>query len=229
MDPVKEFGEVYYAHLLKARAEGDGAAEILLADGWLPISSYKPSTEYAFVKFPCAGDSTSRMAVASRGWHPLSYWYGTDGQPLAISHVYAWKRIEWAGHESWRAYLDTIYPPAPPWVRPPEPVFEPGPADVRLTNEPFQLLQKLCVNYSLKELIGREWDSFKIQPVDAPAWEKVTCRPVDRLREQSFIARVGTPPPGRPKKMIVFDWVVTDAGRAWLAANPTGWKKPKAE
>ncbi len=89
------------------------------------------------------------------------------------------------------------------------------------------MLRRLCDDVTLLQLIG-EWDSYRLQLADGSR-EKITCRPVDRLIEQVFIARIGTLPEFRPRRMLTFKWVVTDAGRAWLAANPDGWRKtPKA-
>jgi hypothetical protein len=223
MTPDQEVG-LRYPQMLEDLAAGDPLARILLADDWQPIETYRPSTDYVFIKYCDAALNPGKLAVSSRGWHPNSSWYSIAGLPLSIS-PYAWKPIDWSGHESWRAYLDVLWPP-PPWCRPQEQVFEPGPIDVRLTDEPFKLLRLLCNGSALKELIGTEWDPYRIQHGEGRAWDKITCRPVDRLAEQAFIERIGTLPPARPRKLLTYTWRVTDAGRSWLAANPTGWKKP---
>lgn len=223
MRPEDEFGEHRYPKLLAELAAGDKVAAILLADDWQPIETYRPSTDYVFVKYANAAMMTGYLAAASRGWHPNSYWYSISGQPLSIS-PYAWKPIDWSGHSSWRAYLDVLWPPEPPWERPPEQEYEPMGTDQRLTPGPFKLLKALCEGAALRERVWR-WNSFHLQRAAGQAEEKLTCRPVDPLVESVFIERIGKLPPGMPPRMLTYDWRVTEHGRAWLAANPRGSKK----
>lgn len=100
--------------------------------------------------------------------------------------------------------------------RPPEPVYEPGPPTARLTPGPRDLLVAMRYGAVLRER-GQRWSSWTLQiPGREP--NKLTARPVDRLRELAFIARDGVGP-SDPTRRYDCLWSITSAGRAWLAAN----------
>jgi hypothetical protein len=217
MTPQEEHGEIRYRWLLEQRAKGALSVDILLADDWRTMDSYRPSKDYVWVKY---GEVHPSCMIASRGWHEHSYWYGLHGSdPLPIAPI-RWKPIDWSGHASVRAYADFIFPPPEPWKRPPEPEYEPAGTDARLTPEPVKLLRAMRDGGALREKVWG-WISFSIQRAPGQAEEKITRRPVDRLRECAFIERIGTLPQGLPKRMMTFDWRITAAGHAWLAANIT--------
>ena len=63
-----------------------------------------------------------------------------------------------------------------------------------------------------------QWTSWQIaRPGQDP--EKLSARGVEALRAAVFIERVGVLPPGHLSRMHRFDWRVSPAGAAWLAAN----------
>jgi hypothetical protein len=215
MTPEVEFGEIRYPVLLQQLAAGDPRVAILLADDWNPMDTYRPSEDFHFVKYASDGAYVGHLTVASRGWHPNSYWYARDGRPLAIT-PYAWKPIDWSGHPSWRAYLDVLWPPAPPWVRPPEEVCEPTGTDQRLTPAPRKMLEAMRDGAALREHVWN-WTTYKM--TTAGVTSKLRWPSMGQLVRCAFIERIGTLPPGHPRKIMVFDWVITPAGHAWLAAN----------
>jgi hypothetical protein len=64
---------------------------------------------------------------------------------------------------------------------------------------------------------GARFSSWTLQrPGQDP--EKITERPISPLVKLAFIARNGELPPDT-RRWYDFDWKVTEAGRAWLAAN----------
>lgn len=192
-------------------------AAILASDGWRPLSEYVPSRDYVYVRgfgwdlwHPGAG-------IARRGRHPLSDWWNPAGQPLRLD-VKEWKPFPNDGvspHERWVAF--STDPDDTSFVRPPEPVYEPGGIDVRLTPVPATLLASMGAGARLHERAWR-WSEWTLQmPGQAP--ERIRERGIDGLRKHAFIARDGVLPPGRLPRWFVFDWVITDAGKVWLAAD----------
>jgi hypothetical protein len=103
------------------------------------------------------------------------------------------------------------------FVRPPEPVYEPGGTDVRLTPVPRDLLVAMADGARLHERAWR-WTEWSLH---APGHEpkKIGERAVNSLVKHAFIARDGVLPSGRLPRWLNFDWSITTAGKAWLAAN----------
>lgn len=65
---------------------------------------------------------------------------------------------------------------------------------------------------------GWRWTVFELHvPGHEP--KKLGERAVDGLRRHAFIARDGVLPPGRLPHWFNFDWSITTAGRACLAAD----------
>ena len=196
----EEFGEVRYPSLLRRLVEGDKGVAILLDDDWQPMETYRPSRDYVFIKF-ATGAMVGSIAVASRGWHPNSYWYSIKGEPLQIGDPYAWKPIPWIeqGFASCQDYIDSIWPPRA--VR------------AAAGHEQWHPADRVPV---------WEWSSWRLQRGPGQAEDKITHLPIDRLRGCAFIELVCKLPPG-PRRVLVYPWRVTEAGAAWLAANPNGW------
>jgi hypothetical protein len=86
MSPENEFG-LMYPELLAKLAEGDPLTVIHLADDWQPIETYRPSTDYVWIKYCDAALNPGKLAVASRGWHRNSFWYSIGGLPLSITRT----------------------------------------------------------------------------------------------------------------------------------------------
>jgi hypothetical protein len=214
MTPTEEHGEIRYAWLMKQREAGERWVDILLADDWRTMDSYRPSRDYVWVKY---GEVHPSCMIASRGWHGHSYWCGLrNPDPLPISPI-RWKPIDLTGFHSVHAYADSIFPPPEPWKRSPEPMFEPAGVDARVTPVPLVLLVAMHGGARLQERVGR-WISFVLRRHGKDP-ERISERGVNALRKLAFIERVGTLPPGHPPRMLDFGWRVTDAGRAWIAAN----------
>jgi len=211
----EEHGEIRHRWLLEQRATQPWV-DVLLADDWLEMDSYRPSRDYVFVKY-CDDAMIPHLAIASRGWHPLSSWYGPRKGDIPLSiDPYRWKPLDMKGYESIQEFCDWLFV-REPWVRPPEPEYDPAGTDVRLTPEPVRLLRAMLDGAVLREKVW-QWTNFTIQR-SGQAEEKITCRPTDRLRECAFIERIGTLPPGLPRRMLTYDWKITAAGQAWLTAN----------
>lgn len=128
-----------------------------------------------------------------------------------------------AQHALWAETFGQV-PPRPEWE--PETVNDPAGTDHPLPPVPFALLCSIRDGAVLRELIWN-WRSFRLLRAGNPE-ERVRGPAIDPLMEAAFVERVGAWPEEKPRWMVTFDWRITDAGRAWLAANPTGWKKPKA-
>ena len=189
---------------------------LLETDGWRPLSEYKPSGgDYVYVRghtwdlwIPTAG-------IARGGKYATSFWYDPSGQPLRFE-VEAWKPFPADGvspHERWKAFH--VNPNDQSFVRPPEPVYEPGGTDVHLIPSARLLLRKMRNGAVLHE---RAWRWTEWWLID---WtrKRLTERPINTLRKVAFIARDGVLPPGRIPEWTEFDWLITPAGHAWLAAN----------
>jgi len=103
------------------------------------------------------------------------------------------------------------------YVRPPEPVYEPGGSDVRLTPVPRNLLIAMRNGAVLHERTWR-WTQWHIGAPGTP-FVRIAERGINALREFAFIARDGVLPDGNLTRFHEFDWSITPAGHAWLAAN----------
>ena len=189
--------------------------EVLLGtDGWRPLSEYVPSRDYVYVRgfgfdmwHPGAG-------IARRGHHPLSHWWTPAGR-LVFLDVKEWKPFPGDGvspHERWLAF--TANPNDTSFVRPPEPVYEPGDITVRLTPVHRNLLVAMRAGARLQERAWR-WSEWRLLMTGEPA-ERIGERGINALRKVAFIARDGVLPGGRLPRWFEFDWSITDAGNAWL-------------
>ena len=188
------------------------------ADDWQQMADYVPTS--AFVYVVTASETLSlSITVARRGRHPLSYWYGPPPAGPVPVYPVAWKPIDGADGISVYEREDWLrgYPERQKFIRPLEPTYEPGGTDVRLTPSPRALLVAMAAGAILHER-AFHWTSWTLQtPGDDP--KKITERPLNPLIRVAFIARSGDLPPGRIPRWLEFDWHVTDAGRAWMAAN----------
>jgi hypothetical protein len=193
-------------------------ARILVGDDWRPLSEYVPTRDFVYVA--TANESLSiSIAVARRGWSALSYWFGPPpAGPLSVYPV-AWKPIPDGDGISVYERQEWLreYPERQKFVRPPEKVYPPGDVDVRLTPGPRELLVAMRAGAVLHERAWR-WTSWTLQLPGAEP-KKLTERPLNPLLKSAFIARGGVLPPGRLERMHEFDWKITEAGAAWLAAN----------
>jgi hypothetical protein len=179
------------------------------------METYRPSKDYVYVLHiphlkPC-------LTVASRGWHPLSYWYipGESG-PAAIAPI-KWKSIPNDGILHRDRMRSLIVPDYEPWVRPPDTVYEAAGTDARVTPVPLALLLEMYRGARLEERCGR-WIEFRLHRPEQ-AGERIGERGINALRRLAFIARNGELPPGVPTRIVSNDWQITPAGAAWLAAH----------
>jgi len=90
---------------------------------------------------------------------------------------------------------------------------------VELSHRAEKLLRQMADDGgTLREFIGK-WSSWRFIETGAP-WAHVTALPVQQLRDAGFIERtteeIGSG--GMGAHYIAFNYTVTDAGRAWLAA-----------
>jgi hypothetical protein len=200
-------------------------SRMLLDDDWRPLSEYVYDRKYVYV---AALNPTHlyRCMIARGGKYESSEWWTPDNKEtsviglcwLTVTH---WKPLP-AGVDAYNP-LDhweelTGHKWLDPLVREPEPEYEPAPPTERLTPGPRDLLVAMRDGAVLRER-GRDWSSFTLTPPGgAPA--KITARPLRPLLQNVFIARVGTLPP-RKDRWFEFDWKITPAGAAWLAANIT--------
>jgi hypothetical protein len=191
--------------------------EVLATDGWWPLDEYVPSRDYVYVKGFGFDMWHPRAGIARRGRHRLSFWWNPAGETLRID-VKEWKPIPDGGvspHARWLAFRGD--PNEGKFVRPPEPVYEPGDTSVRLTPTARSMLEAMQNGAILHERAWR-WTEWHI---GAPRFSSVRIgkRDINALRKVAFIQRDGVLPPGRLPRWFEFDWSITDAGMAWLAAN----------
>jgi hypothetical protein len=143
-----------------------------------------------------ASGSRSRLPLEVRQWKPIP----DDG-------ISIYEREQWLFG----------YPDRLKFVRPPESVYQPGGVSVRLTPGPRDLLVAMRDGARLHERAWR-WTEWRLQmPGRDP--EKICERGINALRKVAFIQRDGVLPPGRLPRWFEFDWSITPAGRAWLAAD----------
>jgi hypothetical protein len=190
---------------------------LLNSDGWRNMDEYVPSRDYVYVKGYAAMARHPSVGIGRRGKYETSYWFQPNGEPLALD-VCWWKPFPTddgiSPHQRW---LNFISPQDGRFVRPPEEVFEPAGVDVNLTPVPMGLLWAMHQGSTLHESAWR-WTKWTLQ-VTGHDRDKINERGINRLRECAFIGRVGVLPPGRLDRWYDFDWRVTDAGKAWIAAN----------
>jgi hypothetical protein len=190
-------------------------AAILAADDWRPLEEYEPSAEYVYVKGFAYMARAPHVVVARRGRHQLSYWYAPSG-PCAIGATH-WKPTPDDGMSPYDRERWLYGDQDGAFVRPAEPVYEPGGTDVRLTPVPAALLASIGAGARLHERAWR-WTEWRLRmPGREP--ERIGERGINSLRRHAFIARDGVLPPGRLPRWFEFDWSITDAGKAWLAAD----------
>lgn len=188
---------------------------VLWADDWQPMETYRPSTDFVYVmtiphRKPC-------LSVASRGWHPLSYWYEPDGtEPSALGPI-KWKPIPNDGIPHRDRMRSLVVSDYVSWVRPPETVYEPAGTDARVTPVPPALLLELHRGARLEERYGR-WFEYRLHRPDRDP-ERIGERGINALRKLAFIARDGTLPPGATTRIVSNDFRITPACAAWLAAH----------
>jgi hypothetical protein len=195
--------------------------ELLDSDGWRPRSEYVPTKgEYVYVRGIGFDVWTRGVAIARGGKYSTSFWWDPDGNPLRID-VEEWKPFPNDGippHKRWHDFKTD--PNDQRYVRPPEEVYEPAGTDALLKPVPRKLLLAMAGGAILHESAWR-WTKWSLQmPCAEPAKTTEVRGGILKLRECAFIARNGTLPPGRLPRWFEFDWVVTDAGRAWIEANP---------
>ncbi len=80
------------------------------------------------------------------------------------------------------------------------------------------MLRAMHAGVTLRERVG-DWFNYKMTMPDGSPGPAVRTRAMIRLRALAFIERVGDLPPGYPTRVMDYDWKITDAGQAWLAAN----------
>jgi hypothetical protein len=190
---------------------------LLASDGWRPLSEYVPSRDYVYVRGYGYDTWNPGAAMARRGRHPLSDWWNPAGQLLHID-VQEWKPFPNDGmspHERWLAF--STNPNDNSFVRPPEPVYEPGGIRVRLTPVPRLLLLEMRDGARLHESAWR-WTEWRLQR-PGREMERIAERGINPLRKVAFIARYGVLPVGRLPYWHEFEWFVTDAGKAWIEVN----------
>lgn len=209
-------GDIYRAHL-EMEAEQWQYARLLLGDGWRPMSEYVYDRRYVYA----AGgtESAFHLLIARGGKYKTSDWWTPHSRemPTTLS-VQFWQPLrDGAGPFT---HGRVIYPPAPERpAKPPEPVYEPGGVDVRLTPAPRDLLRAMAGGAVLREAT-MTWTSWTVtRPGCDPA--KFRDRGIDALRKLAFIERDGVLPPGHLARIHRFDWKITPAGAACLAANGT--------
>lgn len=195
------------------------ADALLAADDWRPLSEYAPSAGYVYVQAFAYRAANPCVAVARRGRHELSYWHQPppDG-PLQLG-VIAWKPLPDGASPYEAAHLLYGNPNNDAaFVRPPEPIYPPDGVDARLAPAPLQLLRAMHAGTRLHERAWRWTEWTEIAP-GQPA-QRIGERGINALRRVAFIARDGILPPGRLSRWFEFDWSITAAGKAWLAAHP---------
>ena len=202
-----------------ARLERDAEhwqyARLLLGDGWRSLSEYVYDRSYVYAA-AVSQSHLYQLFIGRGGKYQTSDWWTPHQRgvpvPLYVTH---WQPLP-PGVDPPTHSIDLFPPADPPPSRPPEPVYEPGPATAELTPGPRALLVAMRDGAVLRDC-GQRWSSWTVQRLGGEP-EKLTARPVDRLRELAFIARDGVRP-AEPTRWYEFHWHVTDAGRAWLAAN----------
>lgn len=196
-------------------------ARIREADDWRPLEKYVPTKDFVYVADAFESLKIG-ITVARRGRHELSYWYYPPPDGPAAIYPVAWKPIDDSDGISVYERREWLagYPNRDRNWRGAEPVYEPGPTIARLTPAPRDLLRAMAGGAVLHERAFR-WSSFTLQKSGADP-KKLTERHTEPLVRLSFIERDGVlPVPGVMRHFREFDWKITPAGAAWLAANQT--------
>jgi hypothetical protein len=213
-DPVKlNHGDIYKAYL---EQQPWPYARLLLDDDWRPMSDYVYDRRYVYAARVNEA-MCYRLFIGRGGKYSTSDWWTPNSReiPMAL-HVNAWKPLP-DGVDPY-THGREIFPPEPEkFVGPPEPVYEPGGVDVRLTPVPRDLLVAMRDGARLHERAWR-WTEWTLQkPGGDP--ERIRERAIEALRKVVFIERDGVLPPGRLPRWLEFDWHVTKPGLTWLAQN----------
>jgi hypothetical protein len=193
-------------------------AELLAADDWRPLSEYVPSRDYVYARGFGLDTWNPGVNIARRGKHPMSDWWTPAGRTVSID-VKEWKPFADDGvspHDRWIAFRSD--PNEGKFVRPPEPVYEPGSTDVRLTPVPRLLLTNMRDGARLRERAWR-WTEWTLHWAAAGMPHHVSKYAINALTKVAFIQRDGVLPPGRIPEWLEFTWSVADAGKEWLEAN----------
>lgn len=184
-----------------------------------PLSEYGPGEGYVYVKGFAYRAAHPCVAVARPGRHVLSYWHQPPPNgPLNLG-VIAWMPLP--GGMSPQAAAHFLYGDPNDdgaFVRPPEPIYPAGGVDTRLSTVPRDLLLAMHDGARLYERAWRWTEWTLIEPGQLP--QRIGERGINALRRVAFIARDGVLPPGRLPRWLEFDWIITVAGDAWLAAHP---------
>jgi hypothetical protein len=200
--------------------------ELLNSDGWQPRSTYRPSNgEYVYVRGRGYDMWNQGVAIARGGKYETSFWWDPDGNILKID-VHEWKPFPEDGvppHKRWHDFKTD--PNDQRFVRPPEQVYQPAGVDAKLTPVPRKLLLAMHGGAVLHESAWR-WTKWWLTICGQQAPVNLTegRGGILKLRKLAFIERDGVLPPGRLERWYEFNWKVTGAGQAWIAAN-TGEKR----
>jgi hypothetical protein len=187
---------------------------LLNSDDWRDVSQYVPSSDYCYVKGFAYMAKHPGVGIARRGKYDNSYWWRPNGEALPLD-VCWWKPFPNDGISPHQRWLDFSRPSAGAFVRPPEEVYEPAGVDAKLTPVPLRLLLDMHGGAILRERAWRWTEWTLLAPGQEPT--KLGERAINVLRQYAFIERDGVLPPGRLPRWFVFRWVVTAAGRAWIA------------
>ncbi|MET4347057.1 hypothetical protein ABIC08_007726 [Bradyrhizobium sp. RT9b] len=127
------------ADLARLSAIDQPWARVLETPGWRDLNDYTADT-FVYVAGYAYQSPVLSVAVARRGRHEPSYWYKPPPDRPLSTTVVSWKPLPDDGislreRERWLyAVPETAY------VRPPEPIYEAGDVDVRLSALPRELL-----------------------------------------------------------------------------------------
>ena len=185
-----------------------------IAAGWRPLSEYTAADNYVVGRVFGFRARVHHEDVIRRG---ASMWWTPSGNTYGDPS--GWKPLPpgVTGSQYEKILWRCGRPEPEPFVPPPEPVYEPGGTDVILTPVPLVLLLALHAGARLTEKRWR-WPNYTLA---APGQEpqKIRERAVGGLTKHVFIQRDRPLPPGYLTHFNDFEWLVTEHGRAWLAAN----------
>lgn len=183
---------------------------MLEAADWRDLNDYTAGT-FVYVAGYAYQSPVVSVVVARRGQHELSYWQKPPPDGPVSMTVVGWKLLPDDGislyeRERWLYGV----PDDGAYVRPPEPIYEAGGINARLSPVPRELLIAIAGGAVLRERAFR-WTEWSLQrPGSAPA--RVGERGVNALRKVAFIARDRVLPPGRLPRWHEFDWLIAGAG-----------------
>jgi hypothetical protein len=221
--------KLYHEDFYRARLERDAKdwrfAQLLLGDGWRPLSEYVYDRSYVYAAGVSGWHDNYIIFVGRGGKYQVSDWWRPHNRNEPFhGHVNYWQPLP-EGIDPFveaRAIFPPSEAPPPKPVRPPEPVYEPGPPTARLTPVPRGLLVAMRAGAVLHERAWR-WTTWTLAPPGL-APQRVGTRGIESLRQLAFIERVGVLPPGDLTCFHDFDWKISQAGLAWLAANARATK-----